>query len=143
MPTVFRTMKRADDGLPLVGSNAKELSVRVPPNPNSDIDLDTSEQVILNGRGLSVAENWRHLLSHLIPKRLKTLFPGAAGPDTLTCYRMGTGGFATGAVSDDLDLVLKSRNPRAGNLVPSRMMHRDQFQAALAATRNEWTIDET
>jgi len=40
MPTIYRAMKRADDGMPVVGSNSKELGVRVPPNPNGDIDLD-------------------------------------------------------------------------------------------------------
>src|SRR5262245_45755118 len=111
MPTIFRTMKRADDSLPVVGSNSKELGVRVSPNPNADIDLDANNCVILNGKGLSVAANWRDLLPHLIPKRLKPLSPDAAGPNTLTCYKMGTGVFAAGTVSNDLNLVLKHGNP--------------------------------
>jgi hypothetical protein len=65
MPTIYRTMKRADDGLPTVGSNTNELGVRVPPNPNGDIELDENGYVILNGNGMSVAENWRRLLPHL------------------------------------------------------------------------------
>lgn len=143
MPTMFRTMKRANDGLPVVGSNSKELGVRVPANPNADIDLDTNDYVVLNGKGLSVAANWRQLPGYLIPKRLRALFPGAAGPDSLVCYRMGTGVFAPGAVSNDLSLVLKTGNARAGNIVPNQSVHRDQFQADLAATRNQWTVDET
>ena len=61
MATIYRTMRRASDDRPVVGSNSKELGVRVPPNPNADVDLDDSGKVILNGKGMSVAENWRHL----------------------------------------------------------------------------------
>jgi hypothetical protein len=43
MPTIYRSMKQAEDGLPVVGSNSKELGVRVPPNPNADVDLDGNE----------------------------------------------------------------------------------------------------
>ncbi len=143
MPAMFRTMKRANDGLPVVGSNAKELGVRVPPSTHADIDLDTNDCVVLNGKGLSVASNWRELLPHLIPRRLKPLCPDASGPNTLACFKMGTGVFAVGAVNNDLSLVLKPGNSQAGNIVPKQSVHRDQFQALLAATRNEWTIDET
>jgi hypothetical protein len=82
MPTIYRAMKRANDGAPFVGSNSKELGVRVPPNPNGDIDLDENGNVVLNGKGMSVAENWRRLLPHLVPKRLKPILPRleAIGP---------------------------------------------------------------
>jgi hypothetical protein len=143
MPTVFRSMKRADDGLPTVGSGSKELGVRVPPNLNADIDLDQNDHVVQNGRGMSVAANWRDLLAHLVPKRLRPLFPGAAGANSLTCYKMGSGAFAAGAFTDDLDLHPKKGNLRAGNIVPQRSVHRDQFQADLAATRSQWAADET
>lgn len=143
MPTIFRTMKRAEDGLPVVGSNARELGVRVPPNPSADIDLDANDRVLLNGKGLSVARNWRNLLPHLIPKRLRSLFAGAAGSNTLACYKTGTGVFAAGAFGNNLNLVLKNGNPQAGNIVPSQSVHRDKFQSDLAATRNQWTVDET
>lgn len=143
MPTIFRTMKRDHDGLPVVGSNSKELGVRVPPNRHADIDLDANDLVILNGKGLSVAANWRYLLPHLIPKRLVALSPGATGSNALVCYRMGTGVFASGPVTNALSLVLKSGNPQAGNIVPNQSVHRDQFQADLATTRDQWTVDET
>ena len=143
MPTVFRSMKRAADGLPVVGSNSKELGVRVPPNPNADVDLDQNDHVVQNGKWMSVAANWRHLLAHLIPKRLKPLFPGAAGSNALTCYKMGTGAFVTGGLNVDLNLVLKQGSLRTGNVVPAQSVHRDQFQAHLAGTRPEWSPDET
>src|SRR5438477_1820965 len=143
MPTIFRSMKRAADGLLVVGSNSKELGVRVSPDPNADVDLDQNDQVIENGKGMSVAANWRHLLAHLIPKRLKPLFPGAAGSNTLTCYKMGTGAFSTGAINTDLNVVLKQGSVQTGNVVLAQSVHRDQFQAHLAATRLEWSPDET
>jgi hypothetical protein len=143
MPTIHRSMKRATDGLPVVGSNSKELGVRVPPNPDPDIDLDPSDFVILNDKGMSVAANWRNFLAHLIPKRLKPLLPGAAGGNSLTCYKTGTGPFAAGAVSTDLNLVVKQGNNQRGNVVPAQVIHRDQFQADLAATRAQWSQDET
>jgi hypothetical protein len=124
-------------------SCSKELGIRVPPNPNADIDLDVNDHVVQNGKGMSVIANWRHLLAHLIPKRLKTLFPGAAGSNSISCYKMGTGAFVEGPISDDLNLVLKKGNAQAGNVVPARSVHRDQFQAHLAATRDQWSVDET
>ena len=137
-------MKRADDGLPAVGSNSKELGVRVPPNTNADIDLNENGDVILNGKGMSVAENWRRLLPHLVPKRLKPTFPGASGSNNVACYRFGQGPFLPGPLNNaPLALVLKTRDPHAGNVVPTRSMRERQFQDELAATRDEWTIDET
>jgi hypothetical protein len=64
-------MKREDDGLPKAGSNSRELGVRIPPDPFADVDVDGQGQVILNNKGMSVAENWRYFLAHLVPKRLK------------------------------------------------------------------------
>jgi hypothetical protein len=144
MPTIFRAMKRAADGLPIVGSgSSKELGVRVPPNENADVDLDQGEFVVLNGRGMSVVANWRKLLAHFIPKRLLPLFPGAAGPNSLSCYKMGDGGFSAGSVNTDLSLVLKQGNLHGGNVVPTKGVHRNTFQTDLAATRNQWAVDET
>jgi hypothetical protein len=144
MPTIYRTMKRAADGLPVVGSNSStELGVRLPPNQRADIDLDPNGHVVQNGRGMSVVANWRHLLAHQIPKRLKTLFPGAVGNNSLACYRMGEGDFADGVVTNDLHLVLKPGRPHAGNVVPDQSVHYSQLQSNLAATRNQWSVDET
>jgi hypothetical protein len=143
MPTIFRSMKRAADGLPVVGSNSKELGVRLPPNPNADVDLDQNDYVVQNGKGMSVAADWRHLLPHLVPKRLKPLFPGAAGSNALTCYKMGTGVFAGGGLNMDLNLVLKQGSLHTGNVVPAQSVHCHQFLAHLAATRSEWSPDET
>jgi hypothetical protein len=143
MPSIYRSMKRAEDGMPVVGSKSKELGVRVPPDPNADVDLDGNAHVITNGKGLSVAEHWRFMLGHLVPKRLVPVCPGATGSNGLTCYKLGTGPFAGAPLNDDLLLVLKRHDPHAGNVVPSRSIPFDQFQAALAATRTQWQPDET
>ena len=142
MPTIYRAMKRADDGLPIVGSNSKELGVRVPPNTNADIDLDETGGVTLNGKGMSVTENWRWLLPHLIPKRLKAKFAGASGSDNVACFRFGQGPFAAAALNARLQLVLKEHNAHAGNVVPIISIPEKDFQADLAVTRGDWTIDE-
>lgn len=136
-------MRRADDNRPVVGSNSKELGVRVPPNPNADVDLDDSGRVILNGKGMSVAENWRHLPPHLIPMRLRSELPGAAGSDRLSCFIHGSGPFKEGPINDRLALVLKAHDMRAGNVVPSRLDELQSFQDELAATRSEWSIEES
>jgi hypothetical protein len=79
MPTIYRAMKRSDDGRPVIGSGSNELGVRVPPNPHADIETDDDGNVLLNENGMSVVDNWRSLLPHLIPKRLKSVFAGATG----------------------------------------------------------------
>jgi hypothetical protein len=144
MPTVFRSMKAAADGLPVVGDQSKELGVRVPPNPHADIDVDPyTSLVVLNGSGMSVAENWRHLPGHLIPARLSPIEPRARGSDDLKCYRLGDGPFSPGPVANGLELVLKPGSSESGNLVPSVAVSVSQFQADLAGTREQWVVDET
>jgi hypothetical protein len=143
MATIYRTMKRAEDDLPVVGANSRELGVRVPPHPNADVDLDLDGKIVLNGKGMSVAENWRHLLPHLVPKRLRWTFPGAAGTNNLACFKLGDGPFGEGAIYGQLSLILKGHNSRTGNVVPSQGIRVDAFQAELAATRSDWSIDET
>jgi hypothetical protein len=77
MPTFYGAMKRGSDGLPVVGSNSKELGVRLPPAPDADIDVGSDGCVEMNGKGMSVSEHCRYMLPHLIPKRLKLIFPDA------------------------------------------------------------------
>ena len=82
------------------------------------------------------------LRSHLIPERLAAIRPGAAGKNYLTCYRFGTGVFEAGTVNDDLEVCLKPGQDDSGNIAPTRLMTIEQFQQALAATREDWTVDE-
>jgi hypothetical protein len=144
MPTVYRSMKAAADGLPVVGDRSKELGVRVPPNPHADVDVDPNTNlVVLNQRGMSVAANWRNLLPHLIPARLSALVPRATGSGDLKCYRLGDGPFVPGPLADGLELVPKPGSSNLGNVVPSMAVSVAQFQTDLAATRTQWVVDET
>ena len=143
MPSIYRAMKQADDGQPEVGSDSKQLGVRIAPNPNADIDLDEKGAVILNGKGMSVADNWRRMLPHLIPKRLKLIFSVAAGSNRLACFRFGQGPFSPGPLNSRLSLVLKEHDAHGGNVVPAQAVSERQFQVDLAETRGDWAIDET
>ena len=98
--------------------------------------------MILNGKGMSVAENWRRLLPHLIPKRLKPILAGASGSNNVACFRFGNGPFAAEPLNSRLQLVLKDHDPHSGNVVPVTAVPEKVFQADLAATRGDWTIDE-
>lgn len=145
MPKIYRAMKRAADGLPTVGNRSKELGVREPPDAHADVDVDSQNEVVLNGRGMSVAESWRHLLPHLIPKRLQArgLCADASGSNSLACFTMGAGGFMSGPMNASLYLALKPNDSYAGNVVPTTAVRLAQFQSDLSATREQWLIDET
>lgn len=136
-------MKRDVDGLPVVGSNSKELGVRVPPNPHADVDVKPDGTVELNGKGMSVAKHWTLLQPHLIPKRLNAIVPDATGSNTLACYRMGEGEFTRGAINKELELALKRGQDDLGNIAPATAMKTDEFQISLASTRDQWSNDET
>jgi len=137
-------MKAADDGLPIVGDQAKELGVRVPPNPHADIDVDLKTNLVVwNGKGMSVGANWRDLPTFLIPKRLSAIAPDAAGSNSLICYRFGTGEFVEGNLATGLELIMKPGETNLGLVVPTSAVTITEFQQALAATRPDWKVDET
>lgn len=123
-------------------SNSKELGVRVPPNTSADIDVTETKTVIMNGRGMSIAENWRVLPGHLIPKRLTPAFPGATGSNSLSCFQIGEGAFAPDRFNDEHSLFFKAGKTKQGNLSPSTEMSMSAFQTALVAPREQWQIDE-
>jgi len=133
-------MKRDRDGLPVVGIRSKELGVRVPPDVHADVDLDETNSVRLNRRGMSVTLHRRFLKPHLVPKRLKQWHPGAAGADSLSIYRYGEGSFEDSAITENLALAVTSAIH--GNVVPATLMHLDDFLSHIADTRDKWTIEE-
>ena len=51
MPTVYRVMRKEADNLPTVSQTS--LGVR----PGTDIDFDSQNNVLVNGKGMSVAPN--------------------------------------------------------------------------------------
>jgi hypothetical protein len=139
MPKIYRSMKKAEDDKPVVEPSAKGLGVRVA--GNTDVDLDDRGNVILNGKGMSVAPAWRKLLPHLIPRRLRPSFPRAAGSPSLFCFAMGEGTFSNGPISDALELQIDS--PTHGVVAPRQLVPVDRYQSDLASTRDAWTVDES
>lgn len=142
MPKMFRPMKRDDDGQPITGTNSKELGVRIPPNKFADVDVNEDGTVELNGRGMSVAADWKGLKPHLIPKRLKSIVSGAVGSNSLSIYCLGEGEFSEGGIDDHLALALKPQSTRNGNVVPINQILLDKFLSYLAATRDRWMVAE-
>lgn len=140
---IYRSMKRAPDGLPAVEAGARGLGVRSPPADKADVDVDGGGMIVMNGRGISVAAHWRHLPTHRIPERLDDGILGASGKNGDCCWRTGEGSFQPGRVTGALGLALKGHDPKKGNVVPTERASLAAFQAHLAATRPAWEIDES
>lgn len=135
MPLFFRAMF-LDGESPLVGREANRLGVRLPPHPRPDLPVDSTGMVVPNSGGMSVSPSVDRLPPHTIPTRLRHLFPKARGNDGMVCWRMGEGAFVDGAVSDRLYFRANSR--RHGQVEPAASMPAEEYQAALAATRDQW-----
>jgi hypothetical protein len=128
-------MRQEPDGLPTVSPTG--LGVR----PGIDIDLDARGNVLANGKGMSVAPNWRDINITRIPKRLRSIVPGAAGSNHTFCFRMGDGPFVQGPFAKGLTLDHDSATH--GNVAPAQVVPFATYQADLAATRPDWQEDET
>lgn len=135
MPRVFRVMKMDLDGLPSVGHTS--LGVR----PEVDVDIDSQNNVQVNGKGMSVAPNWRDINVNRIPKRLRPLLPGAGGSNNTFCFRMGHGDFVQGRFANGL--TLEPDSATHGNVAPAGIISIAEYQLDLAATRPDWQKDET
>ena len=120
---VFRGMKE-DGGLPKVEASARGLGVRVPPNPNSDVDV-VDGVVQANGRGMSMA---RFTPFNLDPIRRPPEW-GGTGPDPVW-----------GAVSPIFTgpLAYNPDTPKHANAAAAFDMPVAAMQNALAATRLAW-----
>ena len=144
MPLVYRAMT-PDGDVPKVGASARALGVRVPPDPNADVELDEAGNVGPTGGGMSVAPAWRDLEAHRIPRRLEDIVPDATGSNKDQCWKMGEGPFSEAAVGSRL--TLRPDEAVNGEVVhgvigPTSVMSLQGYQTALAATRDEWTVDE-
>jgi hypothetical protein len=95
MPRVSRVMKKEADDLPRVGPT--DLGIR-----SVDVDVDTQNHVIVNGKGMSVAPTWRDININRIPKRLRPIMPGAGGANSTFCFRIGSGPFLQGSFANAL-----------------------------------------
>ncbi len=135
MPRVFRVMRMELDGLPMVSQTS--LGVR----PGVDVDLDAQSNVLANGKGMSVAPNWRDINVNRIPKRLRPIAPGAGGSNSTFCFRTGDGAFVQGAFANGL--TLEPDSATHGNVAPAQVVPLTTYEADLAATRPDWQEDET
>lgn len=88
---------------------------------------------------MSVAPAWRDLPAHRIPRRLRRLCPKARGSDKLDCWRMSSGPFADGPITDRLNLAVD--HAIHGVVEPSKAMPLSDYEDALGATADQWTID--
>ncbi len=135
MPTVYRVMRKEADNLPTVSQTS--LGVR----PGTDIDFDSQNNVLVNGKGMSVAPNWRNININRIPKRMRPLLAGAGGSNTWFCFRTGSGSFQQGEFATGL--TLEPDSATHGNVAPVQVVPLTTYEADLAATRLDWVEDET
>ena len=135
-PKVFRAMRRDADHHPTVDQSATGLGVR----PGIDVNIDAADRVILDGGGMSVAPGWRELELHRIPKRLGTVVPGAHGSNNTHCFSTGSGPFQPSSFAKGLVLIPDSETH--GVVAPEAIVTLRQYEADLAATREDWVIDE-
>jgi len=138
MPLIYRAMLR-DGDRPKIGPSKSMLGVKVGNDWHDDIAADENDNVHPAAGGMSVAPAWRVLPAHRIPKRLRSLCPQARGSNQLECWRMGAGPFESGAITDELRLTVDSA--RHGVVGPATVLSRSAYEAALAATADQWTID--
>ena len=128
-------MRKDPDGLPSVSPTG--LGVR----PGFDVDVDAEHNVLVNGKGMSVAPNWRHINVNRIPKRLRPIVSGARGSNNTFCFRTGDGPFQRGPFADGL--TLEPDTATHGNVAPAAVVPLATYEAPIRATRPDWREDET
>ena len=139
MPLIYRSMY-ATGNKPTIGSSATTLGVRVPPSDKADLPVEPDGMVRPNTGGMSVAPAWRDLAVWRISKRLRGKMEGACDSMNIFCWRMGNGPFVPEQVATGL--FLRPDSNIHGNVEPDHPMPLSEYQAALAATREQWEIDE-
>ena len=90
---------------------------------------------------MSVVSSARGLPGFLIPQRLHMVHRNATGDDSLQVWRLGTGPFLESLVTPQLRLVPGTK--KHGVVEPAVSMKLEEYRAALAATREDWTVDES
>jgi hypothetical protein len=129
---------KVDNGRPKVGDAAMCLGTRpgeIPVDPGGNVSPGTG--------GLSVYEFVGVIPAQMVPKRLKSQkFPFAAGNNNMFIWAFGQGRFETGPLANRLNLRIDSEDPHHGFIEPDAIMTAAEYQAALAATRDAWDVDE-
>ncbi|HEX9679788.1 MAG TPA: RHS repeat-associated core domain-containing protein, partial [Candidatus Saccharimonadales bacterium] len=120
---LYRSMKKANDGLPEVGSSGRTLGVRP-----QDIPVENG-MVRPNTGGMSVSPNSPH---NLPPHRRPPEF-GGTGKDPVFCIE-------SSCLSDGLQYRPDPNNPTGhGFIEPSREMSSEEYQKLLGETRPLWS----
>ena len=137
MPRIVRAMRR-DGEYPRVGASKGELGAMIGPGHGNDLSMNAAGLVLPKTGGMSVSPTWRDLPAHRIPRRLQTLCSKAAGKNEMHCWQFGEGAFIAGPVSEML--FLRPDQLAHGVVEPDHEMPAQEYQAALAATRERWSL---
>ena len=135
MPKVFRAMKE-ENGKPATGQDATRLGLR-----RGEVPLDSAGLVQPSSGGLSVRPSLQAIPIEFVPRRLAHLCQGARGNDRSCGWSHGQGPFADGEVAPTLRLRIDQPN-RHGLFEPKAVTTLADFEQAIAATRNDWIVDE-
>lgn len=136
---MYRVMKVADDK-PEVGTGSCMLGARISDIERAEGDPEDGPVGPLMG-GLSVYGCLRCISFQFLPKRL---LRGAKGSNNQKVWTMGQGNYENSPVTADLNLRIEAEPGSTGHgiLEANREMPLDTYQNALAATQDQWHIDE-
>jgi hypothetical protein len=142
MPRIYRLMK-VEDGQPQLGAAAMTLGVRLAQGARpADIPIDPNGCVHPGTGGMSVYSSMRAMPARMIPKRLQSIVPFAAGSNNLKIWAIGEGPFASGSVAARLSLRIDPEDVLHGFVEPSAIMTFEQYVGALIETRLLWVVAE-
>ena len=85
---------------------------------------------------MSVTPDWQSLRSYQIPRTLRHIVPRAAGSSADNVWRFGEKSFVEGLLAQRL--FLRINDPMHGMIEPAEIAPVEEFQANLAATRDQW-----
>lgn len=147
MPLMIRAMQ-ANGNSPLVGHTRNDtLGVReiTQTSDGKEIgDVKSVDGVVQPGTGgMSVSPSNGSLPPHLIPKRLRAMYPDArrsnALPETFP-WKMGEGAFADCPLTDELLLRIDPTDADHGFVEPRAPVSLEEFRAAIEKTCPEWVL---
>jgi hypothetical protein len=126
---LFRAMREAVDGLPVVGPTARTLGVRLGWNRSPDVAARLPSDLVLPGAGgMSVSpDDLMNLPYAKIPRSR-----GGRGADPVWSLELGDLG---------PDLLLRLDRPTHGLVEPSRPMTLQSYVEALERTRSLWRLE--
>lgn len=144
MPIAFRPMKQDVDKFPCVADTMAGLGLRP-----RDLTPDDKGQAHPGRGGMSVVsclDGLRRRVAKLkfpptlVPRRLQERIPGAIGPNNLRVFRIGSGRFERGVLTERVTLEVDIDDH--GTVQPCSIMHITAFKAAIVSTRPMWCDGE-